>query len=131
MSEIDVAENLKILRKTHGYTQQELANILKVAKTTVSTWERGAAKPRMDVASKLASLYGISVSQLIGEADLVEDKTKLKNNNTTNQEPIDLQRYAVDDSERNEAINAGGVPISDDDWEIIKAILSKYPRKDQ
>lgn len=127
MNEIDVAQNLKQLRKKHGYTQQELANILKVAKTTVSTWERGAAKPRMDVARQLANLYGVTLGQLVGETNLTESKSS----NTTNQEPIDLQRYAVDDSERNEAINAGGVPISDDDWEIIKAILSKYPRKDQ
>lgn len=127
MNEVDVAQNLKQLRKKHGYTQQELANILKVAKTTVSTWERGAAKPRMDVARQLANLYGVTLGQLVGETNLTESKS----NKTTNQEPIDLQRYAVDDSERNEAINAGGVPISDDDWEIIKAILSKYPRKDQ
>lgn len=127
MNEIGVAQNLKQLRKRHGYTQQELANILKVAKTTVSTWERGAAKPRMDVARQLANLYGVTLGQLVGETNLTESKSS----NTTNQEPIDLQRYAVDDSERNEAINAGGVPISDDDWEIIKAILSKYPRKDQ
>ncbi|MDF8372551.1 helix-turn-helix transcriptional regulator [Weissella paramesenteroides] len=127
MNEIDVAQNLKQLRKKHGYTQQELANILKVAKTTVSTWERGAAKPRMDVARQLANLYGVTLGQLVGETNLTESKSS----NTTNQEPIDLQKYAVDDSERNEAINAGGVPISDDDWEIIKAILSKYPRKDQ
>lgn len=127
MNEIDVAQNLKQLRKKHGYTQQELANILKVAKTTVSTWERGAAKPRMDVARQLANLYGVTLGQLVGETNLTESKSS----NTTNQEPIDLQRYAVDDSERDEAINAGGVPISDEDWAIIKAVLSKYPRKDQ
>ena len=80
----------------------------------------------MDVARQLANLYGVTLGQLVGETNLTESKSS----NTTNQEPIDLQKYAVDDSERNEAINAGGVPISDDDWEIIKAILSKYPRKD-
>jgi transcriptional regulator with XRE-family HTH domain len=127
MNEIGVAQNLKQLRKRHGYTQQELANILKVAKTTVSTWERGAAKPRMDVARQLANLYGVTLGQLVGETNLTESKSS----NTTNQEPIDLQQYAVDDSERDEAINAGGVPISDEDWAIIKAVLSKYPRKDQ
>lgn len=63
-----VAENLKRLRKQHGYTQQQLADILHTAKTTVSTWERGAAKPRMDVAKELANIYSISVSELIGDA---------------------------------------------------------------
>ncbi|WP_419154666.1 helix-turn-helix domain-containing protein [Weissella bombi] len=129
MSEIDVSKNLKELRKKHGYTQQELANILKVAKTTVSTWERGAAKPRMDVARQLANIYGVTLGQLVGETDVTENEEN--SSNATTKESIDLQKYAVDDSERDEAINAGGVPISDEDWAIIKAVLSKYPRKDQ
>lgn len=119
MSEIDVAENLKILRKTHGYTQQELANILKVAKTTVSTWERGAAKPRMDVASKLASLYGISVSQLIGEADLVEDKTKT-NKKSTGKEPVDLDKAL---SEEGMAM-FDGQPLSEEYKRALLAMLN-------
>lgn len=119
MSEIDVAENLKILRKTHGYTQQELANILKVAKTTVSTWERGAAKPRMDVASKLASLYGISVSQLIGEADLVEDKTET-NKKSTGKEPVDLDKAL---SEEGMAM-FDGQPLSEEYKRALLAMLN-------
>lgn len=67
MSQLSVAENLKRLRKEHHYTQQFVADYLHVAKTTVSTWERGAAKPRMDVASELAKLYNLSVSELIGD----------------------------------------------------------------
>lgn len=119
MSEIDVAENLKILRKTHGYTQQELANILKVAKTTVSTWERGAAKPRMDVASKLASLYGISVSQLIGEADLVEDKTET-NKKSTGKKPVDLDKAL---SEEGMAM-FDGQPLSEEYKRALLAMLN-------
>ncbi len=129
MSEIDVSKNLKELRKKQGYTQQELANILKVAKTTVSTWERGAAKPRMDVARQLANIYGVTLSQLVGEGSVT--KNEEESSSTPAKKSIDLQQYAVDDSKRDEAINAGGVPISDEDWTIIKAVLSKYPRKDQ
>src|SRR5699024_9856412 len=119
MSEIDVAENLKILRKTHGYTQQELANILKVAKTTVSTWERGAAKQRMDVASKLASLYGISVSQLIGEADLVEDKTET-NKKSTGKEPVDLDKALSEEG----MSMFDGQPLSEEYKRALLAMLN-------
>lgn len=119
------AANLKHQLNIHGKVPTSLIDDLGIKKPTVYSWLNGQTYPRIDKIELLADYFGIT------KADLVEDKTKLKNNNTTNQEPIDLQRYAVDDSERNEAINAGGVPISDDDWEIIKAILSKYPRKDQ
>lgn len=119
MSKIDVAENLKILRKKQGYTQQELANILKVAKTTVSTWERGAAKPRMDVASKLASLYGISVSQLIGESNLVEDETHA-NKKSTEKEPVDLDKAL---SEEGMAM-FDGQPLSEEYKRALLAMLN-------
>lgn len=120
-----MAENIKLYLNKNGKTPANLIADLGIKRSTVYNWLNGVSYPRIDKIELLANYFGIN------KADLVEDKTKLKNNNTTNQEPIDLQRYAVDDSERNEAINAGGVPISDDDWEIIKAILSKYPRKDQ
>lgn len=120
-----MAENIKLYLNKNGKTPANLIADLGIKRSTVYNWLNGVSYPRIDKIELLADYFGIT------KADLVEDKTKLKNNNTTNQEPIDLQRYAVDDSERNEAINAGGVPISDDDWEIIKAILSKYPRKDQ
>lgn len=119
MSKIDVAENLKILRKKQGYTQQELANILKVAKTTVSTWERGAAKPRMDVASKLASLYGISVSQLIGESNLVEDETHA-NKKSIGKEPVDLDKAL---SEEGMAM-FDGQPLSEEYKRALLAMLN-------
>lgn len=117
--------NLKHQMNIHGKVPTDLIDDLDIKKATVYSWINGQTFPRIDKIELLADYFGIT------KADLVEDKTKSKNNNTTNQEPIDLQRYAVDDSERNEAINAGGVPISDEDWAIIKAVLSKYPRKDQ
>ncbi|TPF02188.1 XRE family transcriptional regulator [Weissella paramesenteroides] len=120
-----MAENIKLYLNKNGKTPANLIADLGIKRSTVYNWLNGVSYPRIDKIELLADYFGIN------KADLVEDKTKLKNNNTTNQEPIDLQRYAVDDSERDEAINAGGVPISDDDWEVIKAILSKYPRKDQ
>lgn len=119
------ADNLRYYMNKNGKNGTNIIDDLNIKNSTFYNWLSAETYPRIDKIELLANYFGIT------KADLVEDKTKLKNNNTTNQEPIDLQRYAVDDSERNEAINAGGVPISDDDWEIIKAILSKYPRKDQ
>lgn len=119
------ADNLRYYMNKNGKNGTNIIDDLNIKNSTFYNWLSAETYPRIDKIELLADYFGIT------KADLVEDKTKLKNNNTTNQEPIDLQRYAVDDSERNEAINAGGVPISDEDWAIIKAVLSKYPRKDQ
>ena len=118
------ADNLRYYMNKNGKNGTNIIDDLNIKNSTFYNWLSAETYPRIDKIELLADYFGIT------KADLVEDKTKSKNNNTTNQEPIDLQRYAVDDSERNEAINAGGVPISDEDWAIIKAVLSKYPRKD-
>ena len=118
------AANLKHQLNIHGKVPTSLIDDLDIKKPTVYSWLNGQTYPRIDKIELLANYFGIN------KADLVEDKTET-NNKTTHQKSIDLQQYAVDDSERDEAINAGGVPISDEDWAIIKAVLSKYPRKDQ
>lgn len=119
------ALNLKNQLNIHGKVPTNLIDDLDIKKATVYSWLNGQTFPRIDKIELLADYFGITKSEL------VEDKTKLQNNNSTTKASIDLQKYAVDDSERDEAINAGGVPISDEDWAIIKAVLSKYPRKDQ
>lgn len=119
-----MAENIKLYLNKNGKTPANLIADLGIKRSTVYNWLNGVSYPRIDKIELLADYFGIT------KADLVEDKAET-NNKTTHQKSIDLQQYAVDDSERDEAINAGGVPISDEDWAIIKAVLSKYPRKDQ
>jgi transcriptional regulator with XRE-family HTH domain len=55
---------LRRARKDVPLTQQELAYLLKVAQTTVSAWERGAAIPRDDLRPKIAHVVRCPVSVL-------------------------------------------------------------------
>ncbi len=41
-----IGERLKILRKSYGYTQEELAKKIGVTKTTISQWEKGKTEPK-------------------------------------------------------------------------------------
>ena len=60
------ADNLKILRKTKGYTQEELASKLKVVRQTVSKWEKGLSVPDAELLLKIADEFEVSVSELLG-----------------------------------------------------------------
>ena len=66
LSEI-VAENLIVLRKKAGLTQQDLADQLAYSDKTVSKWELGKAIPSVDVLKELADFYGVTVDYLISE----------------------------------------------------------------
>ena len=62
-------ENLKIIRKAKGYTQEELAIKIHVVRQTISKWEKGLSVPDADMLSKLA------VSELLG-SEIKEETNK-------------------------------------------------------
>ena len=61
-------ENIKQLRKLKGLSQEELAIKLNVVRQTVSKWENGLSVPDSSMLISLADEFGVSVSDLLGEA---------------------------------------------------------------
>jgi len=59
-------ENLKTLRKNKGITQEELAARLNVVRQTISKWEKGQSVPDAEMLAKLAEIFEVPVSQLLG-----------------------------------------------------------------
>ncbi len=59
-------ENLKTLRKTKGLSQEELAIRLNVVRQTVSKWEKGLSVPDADLLIRMAEIFEVSVSDLLG-----------------------------------------------------------------
>lgn len=68
-------ENLKTIRKTKGYTQEELAIKIHVVRQTISKWETGLSVPDADTLSKLADVLEINVSELLG-SEIKEETDK-------------------------------------------------------
>ena len=66
-------ENLKVLRKQKGFTQEEVAIRLHVVRQTVSKWEKGLSIPDADMLIQLADILEVSVSDLLGRK-IVEDE---------------------------------------------------------
>ena len=59
-------ERLKEFRESCGYTQEELAEMVGVAKTTITGYEKGNRKPDVPKIKKLAHALGITGDQLLG-----------------------------------------------------------------
>lgn len=60
------SENLKLLRKKKGLSQEELAVRLNIVRQTVSKWEKGLSVPDADLLVKLADVLEVSVAELLG-----------------------------------------------------------------
>jgi transcriptional regulator with XRE-family HTH domain len=60
---------IRELREERGWSQDHVARALCLrSKTTVSKWENGVASPQAATIARLAELFGVSMSELYGEA---------------------------------------------------------------
>ena len=56
---------LKAWRVNTGLTQQEVAEILGITRSTVQSWERYKTSPDADQALKLSELYGCKLDNIL------------------------------------------------------------------
>ena len=61
------SENLKILRKQKGLTQEALAIKLHITRQTISKWEKGLSVPDAEQLVRLAEVLEVPITQLLGQ----------------------------------------------------------------
>lgn len=63
---IKLAENLQLLRKEKGLTQEQVAEIFNVTNQAVSKWELGLSSPDITLLPEFAKFYQVTVDELLG-----------------------------------------------------------------
>ena len=58
-------ENLIMLRKLNGYSQEQLAEKIGISRQAYAKWESGATVPDVEKAALLARVYGVSLDSLM------------------------------------------------------------------
>lgn len=86
---------LKCLRKEAGMTQDELAQTLNVAKSTVSMYERGERFPGFDAVKEIADVFGISTDVLYGRGAFSRGEVVSLDEKSSPRLGLDLQRFAA------------------------------------
>lgn len=64
MANVQLAKNLKILRKKHNYTQQDLSDILNITRQAYSHYEQALREPDLNTLVHLSHLYKVSLDEL-------------------------------------------------------------------
>jgi len=64
-----LGQRIRNLRKEKKMTQQELANKLNLAKSTISQYENNVNEPDNDTIRKIADVFDVSVDYLLGRSD--------------------------------------------------------------
>lgn len=112
-------ERLKALRKERGYSQEDVAKMLGIGRTTYLKYESGENKPSRKL-KELASLFGVTTDYLLGR------------------DSAPAARPAASESARKKGVRIpvlgrvpAGIPIEaieirdDDDWEEIPEELAR------
>lgn len=68
-----IKDNLILLRKLNGYSQEEIAEKIGISRQAYGKWEKGETIPDVEKCDLLASVYGITIDDLIHTRKLEND----------------------------------------------------------
>ncbi len=72
-------EKITGLRKSRGWSQEQLGEAVGVSRQTVSKWELGITTPEMEKLIELSNIFDISIDELVGKKEEVHETSALQN----------------------------------------------------
>ena len=66
MQDLKIGEQIALLRKGKGLTQEELGQLFGVTNQTISKWEAGICCPDIQLLPEIAHYFGVSIDTLMG-----------------------------------------------------------------
>lgn len=90
---------IKLLREENNMTQQELADKLQGAKSTIAMYEKEDRKPSLEVLIKLSEIFNCSIDYILGKSDIRNPELiRFANNNGIDTEG--LTKEEIDEIQR-------------------------------
>lgn len=111
---------IKILREELNMTQQELADKLDGAKSTVAMYEKGDRKPSMEVLLKLSEIFDCSIDYILGKSDI-------RNPEKAQEDPLGLAKVGFSMDEYNPPTDKQREQLA----ELIKVVLKDNKKEDK
>ena len=65
ISHLEIGQNLKIIRKSQGMTQEYVSNALGISRTAISLIETGKRKINTEELARIVDLYNITISEIL------------------------------------------------------------------
>ena len=76
---MDFGKKIQMLRKSHGLSQETLANILNINRNNLSRIETGKSEPNLSIIRDVVKYFNVDAASLIGiSKDEISSKEKIK-----------------------------------------------------
>lgn len=117
------ASRLKELRKELNKTQDDLAAVLEVGRSTIGEYERGKIRPPSEKLFTLANYFSVQVDYLVGNSHRREPP-----NDSGLDVSEHLAKFVEWTRDKNNAIVFQGEKITDQEREVIATSLENISR---
>lgn len=109
---------LKYLREQKGLSQEKLAELTKLSKSTISMYENGNREPKFETLELLADFFNVDMNTLLDK----NPDTQLTPRDER-QIAADLEKMLADLDNQNAMAAMGGTVEDDEDRELLRASL--------
>lgn len=112
------------LRKQSGYSQERLANMLRISPQAISKWENGHSSPDTSLLPVLAQIFGCTIDDIIMPAYMFDEKIEQEKSNA---EELQAERIASQIMIKLEGRQMAKTIVGMDDEAVTNAIRDMYP----
>ena len=112
---MNLADNLKKIRKDNNLSQEALADKLGVSRQSVSKWESGLAYPEMDKVIAICKMFNLNIDELLNQ-DIKEVNEVKQKNSTINKYIEDFLAYITKTVDMFSSMKF---------WQIMKCLLEQ------
>jgi transcriptional regulator with XRE-family HTH domain len=114
MNKNNLSNNLYLLRRKAGLSQEEFAEKLCVSRQAVSKWERGEAYPDTENLIVISDMFSVTIDELLKSEAIAEDCGDMSEN--TDEESGDFLHVNIGDKVK---VNLnGGITVNSDDENV-------------
>lgn len=119
--------NIKKLRTKFGYTQQELANKMQLAKSTIAMLENGTRLPSVETLVKLSNIFNASTDYILGNTTMENPKKEIEDYlSTLNLTEEEYSSY-IENAIKTETLHLpSGNTKEDNVWSFLFQIYKDY-----
>lgn len=109
-------------KKDSKYTQEYVANLINVARSTYTAYEAGTKQPPMETVIKIADLFGVTTDYLLGRSDSPEFTSKDERDIAKKLENI------LESMNSDTALSFNGEPMDEETQELVKEAIESNLR---
>lgn len=76
MQDTNLSKKILALRKSKGFTQEQLAEKMNISRQSISKWESGQAVPELDKIVELSRIFNVSTDYILKPSEMDELSVK-------------------------------------------------------